>query len=214
MSFLKLLVAFAPWLAFLVIARDSRSRLELGLVVALLLSVAMGIARLHRGIILWIGLVFFTYATLAVVAFSDMWTARHMGVLANGALAVGTWVSIVLRKPFTLDYARAHTDPALWNHPAFIRSNVRIASVWAMAFSANTVLAWAKMVNFVMSEWGYEALSYTILIAAAAFTTIYSSHLQRARHMQKPSLSSPSAKTPRQVPSHQVQRAPSRERSR
>ena len=49
-------MAFAPWLAFLIIAQGSLLRLKLGLVVALALSVVMGVTRLHRGIILWVGL--------------------------------------------------------------------------------------------------------------------------------------------------------------
>jgi hypothetical protein len=59
MFFLKLILAFAPWLAFLIIAHGSLFRLKLGLIVALVLSIGMGVARLHRGVILWVGLVFF-----------------------------------------------------------------------------------------------------------------------------------------------------------
>ena len=29
-----------------------------------------------------------------------------------------------MRKPFTLDYARDHTDPALWGSPIFLRTNM------------------------------------------------------------------------------------------
>ncbi len=181
MAFLKLVLSFAPWLAFLIIARDSLFRLKLGLVVALALSVVMGVARLHRGIILWVGLAFFSYATVAVVVFDDMWAARHMGVLANGALAAGAWFTIAVGKPFTLDYAREHIDPAFWNHPSFIRTNVLITAVWAMAFTVSALLAWGKMANVWLPDWGYEVLSYTILLATAGFTSVYSSYLQRAR---------------------------------
>ena len=78
LSFLKLLL-FSPWLSFLVIAQGSLLRLKLGLVVALVLSVVMGLSRLHRGVILWTGLTFFSYATIAVALLNDVWTARHMG---------------------------------------------------------------------------------------------------------------------------------------
>ena len=47
--FFKLILAFSPWLAFLLIAHDSLFRLKLGLAVGLVLSVVMGITRLHRG---------------------------------------------------------------------------------------------------------------------------------------------------------------------
>ncbi len=190
MSFFKLLLAFAPWISFLIIARDSLFRLKLGLVVALVLVVVMGITRLHRGVILWAGLVFFTYATAAVVVLNNMWTAQHMGVMANGALAVSTWLTIAIRKPFTLDYAREHTDPSLWDNPLFIRANVVIASVWGLAFSVNTLLAWGKMKHFILSELGYEVISYTLLIGTAVFTTWYPNYLRRRRELEERGLAS------------------------
>ncbi len=181
MSFLKLLLAFAPWLSFLVIAHGSLFRLKLGLVVALVLSVVMGITRLHRGVILWAGLLFFTFATSAVVLFNNMWTAKHMGILASGALAAFTWLTIVLKKPFTLDYAREHTDPSLWNSPVFINTNIVITSFWGSVFIINTVLAWGKMKSFVLSELGYEIISYSLLTGAVAFTTWYPGYVRRRR---------------------------------
>ena len=141
MSFVKLLLSFAPWVAFLIIARGSLGRVEVALLVALALSVVMAAAKLHRGIIMWVGLVFFTAATIAVVGFHNMWTVGHLGVLANGALALGSWGTLLIRRPFTLEYARQHTDPAKWNDPLFIRVNVLLTAVWASTFTVNTALA-------------------------------------------------------------------------
>jgi hypothetical protein len=181
MSFLKLVLSFAPWIAFLIIARGSMFMLELGLAVALALTVGMGLARLHRGIILWVGLLFFTYATVAVVAFHEMWTVRHIGVLANGALAAGSWLTIVIGKPFSLDYARAHTDPSLWNQPFFIRTNIIITAAWAATFTVNAILAWGKMEQFAMPDLGYEVLSYLFLLGTAGFTSWYPGYVRRLR---------------------------------
>jgi len=190
MSFFKLLLTFAPWLSFLLIARDSLFRLKLGLAVALVLSVVMGITRLHRGVILWTGLLFFTYATVAVALLNNMWTAQHMGIMANGALAASTWLTIAIKKPFTLDYAREHTDPALWDNPLFIRTNVVIASVWGLIFSVSTILAWGKIEHFILSELGYEVITYTLLIGTVAFTTWYPNYVRRRRELQERGLAS------------------------
>ena len=190
MSFFKLLFAFAPWLSFLIIARDSLFRLKFGLVVALVLGVVMGITRLHRGVILWAGLLFFTYATVAVALLNNMWSAQHMGIMANGALAVSTWLTIAIKKPFTLDYAREHTDPSLWDHPLFIRTNVVIASVWGLIFSVNTILAWGKMEHFILSELGYEVITYTLLIGTVGFTTWYPNYVRRRRELEERGLAS------------------------
>ncbi len=180
MSFLKLLISFAPWIAFLIIARDTLGRVEAGLLVALGLSVVMAVARLHRGIVMWIGLVFFSAATVAVLVFHDMWTLRHLGVLANGALAAGAWATLAVRRPFTLDYARAHTDPSKWNDPLFIRVNVQLTTVWAATFTVNAALAWAQS-RQVWPEWVCHTASYAALLGAATFTSWYPTHLRRAR---------------------------------
>lgn len=182
MSALKLMLSFAPWLAFLFIAHGSLFRLKLGLVVALVLSVAMGVLRLHRGIILWVGLAFFTVTTIAVVGFENPWAMRHMGILASGALASGTWLTIALGKPFTLDYAREHVDPAYWNDPVFIRTNMVIATVWGLVFTANALLAWGKMERLFLPELGYEIVSYALLVGTVLFTTRYP---ERVRRRQK-----------------------------
>ncbi len=179
MSFFKMLLAFSPWLSFLIIARDSLLRLKIGLVVALVLSLIMGLTRMHRGVILWVGLLFFGYATSAVLVFNDLSTVKYMGVMANGALAFAAWFSIAIRKPFTMDYARAHTDPSLWNHPLFIRTNRMLTSVWGVVFTINTLLAWGKMEHVIFSDLTYELISYAFLISTMAFTSWYPNHAKR-----------------------------------
>lgn len=179
MSFLKLVASFAPWIAFLIIARDTMARVEIGLVTALVLSVVMSVLKLHRGIIMWVGLVFFTGATVAVLGFHNMWTIRHLGVMANGALALGSWVTLAIGKPFTLEYARQHTDPSKWNDPLFVHANVVLTAVWASAFTFNTALAWILMKRVLLPEWACHTLSYAALIGAAAFTSWYPNFLRR-----------------------------------
>ena len=185
MPFYKFLISFAPWIAFLIIARDTLGRVEAGLVVALVLSVVMAVARLHRGIVMWVGLVFFSAATVAVLGFHNIWTIRHLGVLANGALAVGAWITLAVGRPFTLDYARAHTDPSKCNDPLFIKVNVQLTSLWAATFTFNTAVAWAQA-HHLWPEWVCHTVSYATLLGAAAFTSWYPAHLRRARAAVQP----------------------------
>lgn len=185
MTFLKLLISFAPWLSFLVIAHDTPFRVKLGLIVALILSIIMGITRLHRGIILWVGLVFFGCTTVAVVFLDNVWALRHMGVLANGALAAGAWLTIFLGRPFTLDYAKEHTDPCLWSSPRFLKSNYVITAIWAATFSVNCSLAYLKMEHLGPSGVAYDFASHSLLIATALFTVWYPKHLQKAAFPQR-----------------------------
>jgi hypothetical protein len=179
MGFLKLLLSFAPWLSFLVIAHGGMFRLELGLCVALVLSIVMGVLRLHRGIILWVGLAFFAATTVLVMVCDSMWTVRHMGILANGALAAGTWLGIVSGKPFTLAYAKEHAPQAIWNSKPFLHSNMIISTAWGLAFTVNAVLAWMKMEHLYVSDLAGEIISYAILVGVAMFTQYYPARLKR-----------------------------------
>ncbi|MBI5520168.1 MAG: hypothetical protein HY916_08915 [Desulfovibrio sp.] len=179
MQFLKLLLGFAPWIAFLVIAHGSMYRLKLGLAVAAALTLVMAVTRLHRGVIMWVGIAFFTYASVAVFAFEHMWTVRWMGVLANGALAAGAWITLAMGRPFTLEYAREHTDPAMWNHPAFVRTNTVITLVWAAVFTIGAGLAWLKGLGTSLPEWQIESANYSFMFAAVVFTNWYPLEMKR-----------------------------------
>lgn len=179
MQFLKLVLSFAPWLAFLLIARHSLFQVKVGLIVAFALAIGLGVARLNRGVMLWAGLLFFAYATVAVAVLNDMWTLKYMGVLANGTLTAATWFTIAIKRPFTLDYSREHTDPSLWNDPIFIKTNYVIAAVWGTALGVNTALAFAKTQGGLAPEIAYDALSYGCLIGSAIFTTWYPKYVHK-----------------------------------
>jgi hypothetical protein len=180
-SLLKLLAAFLPWLVFLIVAQGSLFRVKLGLGMALTLSVIMGVLRLHRGIILWVGLVFLGAATISVVGFENSWTLRRLGVLANGALALGVWAGIAVGRPFTLDYAKAETDPSYWSSPEFIKNNFILSFGWAAAFTLNAVLAYLKMEKIGFSDLTFELTSYALLISTAVWNTLYSQRAKRLR---------------------------------
>ena len=184
MSFAKMLLSFAPWISFLIISSGSLFRLKLGIIVAAILTVVMAVTKLHRGVIMWVGILFFCYAIVAVVLLNDMWAVRHMGVLANGALAAGTWAGLVFKRPFTLEYAREHTDPALWETPLFLCTNYLLTGVWAVVFSINAAMAWQRGINPVMAEWMYEAISYCLLVSAMFFCTWYPNYVRRQRLRQ------------------------------
>lgn len=181
MSPLKMVLVFAPWLAFLVIAQGSLFRLKLGLVIAAVLCIVLGLLRIHRGIILWAGLLFFVIATVCVVGFENAFIIRYMGVLTSGFLGAAAWIGIALGKPFTLDYAREAVDKALWTDKGFIRSNVLISSSWAAVFCANAVLALGKAHHFLLADPVYEITSNALLVGAVVFTSWYTKRVRARR---------------------------------
>ena len=183
-QFIKLLFSFAPWLCFMFIAQGSLLRLKIGLVVALVLSVAMGALGLHRGVILWAGLAFFGYATAAVLGFEHMWTIQHMGILAHGTLALSTWYTLAVGRPFTLEYAKDHAPREMWTHPAFIATNNLLTGVWGAVFTLGALIAWLKMTVKVEPEWTWEVANYSLMVGCMAFTTWYPAWIKARRLAQ------------------------------
>jgi len=60
---------------------------------------------------------------------------REPSLRVDTGLLLVVLVSIAIRRPFTLQYAREGTAREIWNTPAFIRTNYIITAVWALAFA-------------------------------------------------------------------------------
>jgi hypothetical protein len=182
MDALKLLLAFAPWIAFWVIsAGHSIVSLQIGVCVAAALVIIMGVTKLHRGLILWAGVVFFAFALVSVVLLKNLWVIQHLGILASGTLFVATLVSIVIGQPFTESYARDHVPRELWDSPLFVRSCYTATGVWGMIFLANTLVNVAKPYSPDFGEWFFRGVEFCILVSGCVFTTVYSNHMKKKR---------------------------------
>jgi len=182
MDVLKLLLAFSPWLAFwLISGGHSLIRLRLGILVAAVLVVVMGLTRLHRGLILWAGVIFFSFALVFVVWLQDSWIIHHLGIFASGTLFLLTLLSMLLGHPFTESYAREHAPRDLWDSPAFIRGNFIVTGAWGFVFLANTLINVVKLNYPQGNEWFYRGIEFGLFALGVLFSTLYSHFARRKR---------------------------------
>jgi len=182
MDAVKLLLAFSPWIAFWIISGGhSMVRLQIGICVATVLVAVMGVTKLHRGAILWAGVIFFAFALVSVVWFKDEWVIHRLGILASGTLFIATLLSVVLGQPFTESYAREHVPREFWDSPPFIRGCYTVTGVWGFIFLANTLVNVAKLNYPEGGEWLYLCLEVAILVSGVIFTTIFSRIARRKR---------------------------------
>lgn len=173
---MRALAPWSPWIAYLLLAAHHR---EAALATGLVFAVVVGLLKLHRGILMWITIGFFAAAAVAVIGLDNAWTARHLGFLANGALAVGAWGSLLVGTPFTVDVARDRTDPSHWSHPLFIRINVVISAVWALVFTVNAAADLA-LTSGLLSNWAGSAIPVATLLGAVVFSSWYPKRAIRA----------------------------------
>lgn len=178
---IKLLLAFAPWLAFLFIAGHTMLRLQIGVIVAAILVIIMSFTKLHRGAILWAGYVFFAFALIFVVLLKNMWVIHHLGILASGTLFISAQLSILIGRPFTEDYAREHVPKQLWDSASFIRACFTTTAVWSCIFLVNSLLNVVKIYNREITEWYISLSEYATILAGIVFTIAFSRAARKKR---------------------------------
>ncbi|HEX4787478.1 MAG TPA: hypothetical protein VH372_03385 [Actinospica sp.] len=143
MSKLKNLRGFSSWIVFALFPNSDVAWAALaGLAVALVLF----IQDRRRGIpldalVLDLATMFF-FAALSVAAFAaphaplGAWSSA----LSFGWLAITAWGTIALRQPFTLGLARQRVTREISERPAFRQSQIALTRLWAIVFTAISVL--------------------------------------------------------------------------
>jgi hypothetical protein len=181
---MNVLLGLAPFIAFFVLARWIGA--TAGLWAAAAIAAALLLRARLRGqaevkvleagaAVLFVG--------LAVVAsfLRPDWSVFAVRVFVDLGLVAITLGSILIGRPFTLQYAREQAPPERWTHPLFLAANRRISAVWALAFIVETVcgaaIAWAPGIP----AWLPVAANVLALAGAVAFTVEYPKRL-RSRH--------------------------------
>jgi hypothetical protein len=86
--------------------------------------------------------------------------------------------TIVLGKPFTMDYARPRVDPSLWRSNAFIRNNQVISLAWAAAFAV-IILADIALWQSLIPTRAITLIIVGTVYAAMRFTQSFPQHMRQ-----------------------------------
>ena len=173
---MNMLLAFAPFIAFVVIERTVgvSAGLAAGALVSAVMLARDLLSRGQRVKILEIGtFLLFGAMTLYSLVFGASWSVPAVRLRVDAGLLVIVLASIALRQPFTLQYAREKVAPELWDSPGFIRVNYAITAAWALAFAA--MVAADLLMTYVPSVPHSVGIVITIvaLYAAIKFTGWY-----------------------------------------
>ena len=171
-----ILLAFAPFFVYVVAARFTSIPVALGAAavtsIALLARDAFGAG--HSVKILELGTLLL-FGGLAIYAFVThvSWSIPAVRLRVDLGLLFIVLVSLAIRKPFTLQYAREKVPTELWNSPEFLRTNDIITAVWAAAFAVMVAIDLAML--YVPALTTRMAIIVTILAlyGAARFTAWY-----------------------------------------
>jgi hypothetical protein len=182
------LVGLSPWILYSLV--EGQNRLELSAALALGLAVVILAINWITGsspkMLEYSDVVYFA-GLAVVVAFADVGTKHWLelwgGEVANAALLAITLGSVMIRKPFTLQYAREDTPREYWDQPEFLRVNYLITWVWIAAFAieAASGLVGDAVLHDSNNIWTGWIIQTFPLIVAAQFTIWYPNRLAALR---------------------------------
>jgi hypothetical protein len=179
-----LMLGFLPWMLFLFLSGHTLLSLKIAVIVSLVTTVTVGFGDLKRGFILqWGTFVFFVVCLITINLFNDIWMAMEMDFISNLALAAIMWFTVLIGKPFALQYAKRGTPEERWKDPKFIRGCMLITLVWAGLMTFAVLLSVIKRTAWLpLPNWVYFDLSLLNIAAGLAFTTVFKrrKRLQRA----------------------------------
>jgi hypothetical protein len=174
------LAGIAPWVLFSVLS--SPGKFEVAVCSALGLSLLTLWIGSRRGIAVYaldvLSVVFFAIlavvglvATEGMITFLELWA----GDLTNVVLALFVIGTIVIRRPFTIAYAKKQAPEQYWDTALFKHINYMISGVWAGAFtfSAAMGLIGDAVLHDSNNFWTGWVLQLAALFFAVAYTEFY-----------------------------------------
>ncbi len=133
---MNLLLGFAPFLAFALLSHTVGSLP--GLLAAALVSLLLilwEVLRGHTPKLLELGtLLLFGGLSIYTLVAEPAWSIMGVRLVVDSGLLLIVLGSLLIGKPFTIQYARENVPQDLWSTPAFLATNRIITGVWAGVF--------------------------------------------------------------------------------
>jgi hypothetical protein len=179
---MNILLGFLPFLAFAILSGP------LGAIYALIIAAILSAGLMVRGRlagaspkILEIGtlVLFVGVAIYSALAGASLSLIAVRLIVDCGLLAVVV-VSMLVRRPFTSQYAREQVAKEFWHSPSFVRTNYVITAGWALAF---LIMVLAEAALLVLPQLP-QAVGFVVivlaLLGAAYFTQWYAKSARQA----------------------------------
>lgn len=171
---MNLVVGFAPFILFALLSRLSAD-------LALWIAFAVAFVVTTRDFVESPSLRLLDAGSLAlfcVLALVRGFLAPSLPLVAvrfiiEAALCLLLSVSLLLRRPFSIAYARLDPREADWEPNLFLKVNYIVSAVWVVAFLAMAAADGAITVDPNIQLYGSIAVSVAALAGAITFTLLY-----------------------------------------
>lgn len=108
----------------------------------LALIIVISFDNLRRGFIIdWTAVAFFLVVSAVEFTLGRQWIFSQPLILISATYALVATGSLLLGKPYTLQYARQRTPEDYWSESSFVTINYHLTAMWTAIFLASLVLS-------------------------------------------------------------------------
>lgn len=178
-----IILAFAPFIAFALVDRlvGPTEGLVAGALVSLALLIRDWISADRAPKILEIGTtILFGGLALYALLGGPAWSIMGVRLRVDAGLLLIVLITLAVRKPFTLQYAREQVPQDQWDRPEFLRTNDIITGVWALAFLALIIADLILIYRPDLPPRVGIFITIAALIGAVKFTGWYPEYLSKS----------------------------------
>jgi hypothetical protein len=178
---MNILLSLSPFIAFFVLMRVVHPLA--GLVGAFIVSLLLGVFQWRRGEsvkVLEIGsLALFGALVFYTLVAAPEWTVATVRLAVDAGLFAIALVSLLVGRPFTLQYARESVPKEFWSSPLFLSTNRQITAAWTAAFAVMAGADAAAQYVDAIPFWIDIAATVAAFAAAFWFTRWSSARARR-----------------------------------
>ncbi|KTD61897.1 carotenoid oxygenase family protein [Legionella spiritensis] len=165
------LQGFIPWITYAIVASFKNLNTELAPLAAIAATLLFCRSNLRKKFILdWSSLVYFILLSLLYLSPLKAWLDQYAYLISNIALGLIMWISIVIRQPFSMQYAKEEVDEIYWISPLFRQINYTISIVWASALTLMALDGLLQSLHIIKSSLAADAILVALMIIAIGFT--------------------------------------------
>lgn len=166
-----ILKTFMPWIIFFTLDNYGNLELNIAIIAALAFIIIVNNRSLQQGFLLdWSGLLFFFFLLIVIIIFKQTWFILNAPLLAIYVLALTTWLSVLIKKPLALHFAKQGVTRELWQNKLFYRVNNILTIIWGLTLSSVAMLYSIQQYVSVDKLWLSELLPNTLLFLGLWFT--------------------------------------------
>lgn len=180
---LNIIYSFIPWFLFSLLMQKTHLPLCVIMLITLIISILTNYADLKKKFILpCISVLFFGIGFIATAIFKLDQFVSYTGIVINAILAITVFSTLLLKQPFTLQYAKEQLPPKRWQDPTFIFINNFLTSVWGGIFLFNLMISVFKKCTIISSLTSELLTNCSIIIGVLAviwFPRLYRSYKKK-----------------------------------